>query len=209
MRTGNLAKTTAMLAALLAPAGCAAIGSVPDKNLVSVLDGPYEDTKSTDLPNDIKDILSAGGLDVTDPSAPVSGTKVAELATGTPKEVVDLVAKLDDGEAKVAKDVSVPTATARRDAEPALLSLAAPQKESKAETKVVEIPEPGISSVTFVYPEIVAGASAETAPAKDEKKNPSIAAQERKRASGKGERIGKPAEVAATAAEKPRKVRRF
>lgn len=159
-----------MLATLVALGGCmATTGSIPGKGTVTVVEGPYDAPKSTALPNDIKTILAAGGLDVTDPSAPVKGTKVAELATSSrSKEVQSLVAKLEDGPAEDASKVAAaqPGPAPRKGTALSLLSLAGAQKKTEAQDKValparVEFAEPQVSSVTFTYPEIRAGASVE------------------------------------------------
>lgn len=135
-----------MLATLVVLGGCMTAGNRPGKVSLNMIEGAYEAPKSTALPNDIKTILAAGGLDVANPSAPVDGTKVAELATNAKSQKVQgLVAKLEGPE----KETQPGSGTGDG---AALLSLVAPDRKAPPT-------DPQVSTVTFTYPEISAGAS--------------------------------------------------
>jgi len=90
-------------------AGCT---SVTDKVVASKVDDSFKKgSTSPEVPNDIKGILVAGGLDAKNPSAPTSETKIAEMKpskTSAEGEVEKLIAKLEPA-------LSSPASTADQD----------------------------------------------------------------------------------------------
>lgn len=162
MDSVNFARTCLIAAAAAALSGCVSAGGGKD-SLINSIPGSYQVPKSTALPNDIKQILAEGGLDVSDPSAPIGGTKVAEMATSNaprPGEIEKLVARLENGSAapKPVQTASAPEAAGPPLAELSLVS----DKPASAAVAVAEADAPARQSVTFTYPDI--GARADSDP---------------------------------------------
>lgn len=184
--TRSLAACAALLASALLSACSTTSGT--GGNTVRTLDGTYQAPQSTALPTDIRQILAAGGLDATDPSAPTNGTAVAEMATSTSRDVekaTQLAQTLSAGQ-------TAPLALAAR-----------PEKAAPAPVVVASVPDP--APATFVYPDI--GKPAEAA-----KADPVTVASTpppRKRAPRPVAAAAKPTPAPEKAQPEPKRPRRF
>jgi len=146
MATFGFARPLALLIALSALGGCVST-SGPSGVSITKIDGAYVAPSSSSIPTDIKQILAQGGLDVDDPSAPGSGTKMASLQNAAPSPAVEkLVAKLKD-------DPPVSVAEAVADVSGGKMSLAQDEKAKPALAAMASIGKQPESS-TFIYPEI-------------------------------------------------------
>jgi hypothetical protein len=118
-----IAATLALVSAV-ALAGCQSTGSTKTaENRITVNSGAYVG-KSSALGGDIKSILMAGGLDVTNPSAPTNDTTKSEIAKSATSYNTDaMIAALSDTTTRTASAAQTLKPTT---VDPVSESLAAP-----------------------------------------------------------------------------------
>jgi hypothetical protein len=143
MNFKHLFGMTGILCAALYTSSCTTTGSAIDADNIKEHSDSYQAKGTTAVPNDIKTILMAGGLDISDPSSPTSSTTTAELQKNpdrNQKEVEALVASLSAKSTPVqdSKPSQVPTA----------VSTAVAQK-----TPEKSAAEPSTSALALVKPD--------------------------------------------------------
>ena len=149
MDSGRTARACLILAFSASLAGCVSSSGMK-VTAINTLEGAYEAPKSTALPNDIQAILAEGGLNVSDPSAPTTETRMAEMATSKSSsgKVDRLVASLE-----MDSPGPVQVAAAPQPAKDSKLSLAATPAPGAGAVALASVEAPR-QSVTFAYPEI-------------------------------------------------------
>jgi hypothetical protein len=143
MNFKHLFGMTGILCAAVFTSSCTTTGSAVDADNIKEHSASYQAKGTTAVPSDIKTILMAGGLDVSDPSSPTSSTTTAELGKNpdrNQKEVEALVASLSGKASPVQDGKSSPLPTA--------VSTAVAQK-----TPEKSATEPSTSALALVKPD--------------------------------------------------------
>lgn len=149
MEIDRLAKGLAVAVALVLPAGCATLGGTQG-NTVNASDGFYVAPHGQGVPKDIREILSAGGLDVSDPSAPTQETQVAELASGSRQSASMATAAAKRAELAVRTPVLALAAPAPAARLPQVTTESGPKAE--AEAPPMRLPDVGPVQVAAPQP---------------------------------------------------------
>lgn len=157
----RLVRALVMAAGMASLAGCMTPGGGQSAS-VNTLDGAYQAPRTNALPNDIKEILMAGGLDLKNPSAPGADTAIIEMAASKvpdKKEVDPLVADQDAaGAAPAAPDAKAHAYAMLHDKSAPAASAAAPveKKQDNVDTVTIRYPDIGVAAPEPVKPVVAA-----------------------------------------------------
>lgn len=156
----------ALIAVLLAVGGCASVNP-PEKSRVSILDGKYTSPGTTRVSGDIREILTAGGLNPNQPSIPTTDTEAEEITSHDPEtnpKLKRLVASLEGAGASPSATLFAAAAVPAQSKSKAQTVAAATQTPpSGGSASSSTSPERMTASVTVSYPEIGLAAQKETA----------------------------------------------
>lgn len=158
MNFRHLFGMTGILSATLFVSSCATTGSAVNSDNIKEHSDSYEAKGTASVPNDIKTILMAGGLDASDPSSPTPSTTTAELQKipgRDQKEVEALVASLS-GKSVSGQEITTSSSTV---VSPTLVAGKTPNKsapETDAPTSALALvaPEESVTEERFKFPDI-------------------------------------------------------
>jgi hypothetical protein len=158
MNLKHLFGMTGILCATALVSSCATTGSDVTSASIKEHSESYQAKGTAAVPNDIKTILMAGGLNVSDPSSPTATTSVAELKkmpNQDQKEVEALVASLS---AKPAPQSQIKTSSSPA-ATPTAVTQKTPEKtvvEKPIPTTALALvtPQESVTEERFKFPDI-------------------------------------------------------
>jgi hypothetical protein len=160
MNPVTISGLSAMLFASVLLSSCATTGETGSVVSITQKPGAYQGKGTVSVNNDIKSILTAGGLDTADPMAAGADTKKVELAKKSTKSEVDqLVASLQTPGAAptmatVAANTPVP-AKQQLAAKPVQVASAVPVPEKSPSAATAMVEDQGtVTEETFQFPPI-------------------------------------------------------
>jgi hypothetical protein len=154
----HLFGVTGILCATVLVSSCTTTGSAVNADNIKEHSASYQAKGTATVPNDIKTILMAGGLDASDPSSPTSATTTAELQK-TPsrdqREVEALVATLSGKPAPV-QDIKTSSSPVVATAAVALRTPDKSKAEAAAPTTALALvtPQDSVTEERFKFPDI-------------------------------------------------------